>query len=361
MTSAVVLLCCLRGKPDEISVSAKEAEAADRQVLADYKEYLDRLDGIERQADIGRNGFAVIEEQIFPLETECFGAVSLVPAIERRYHRLALFFIGEDGSVVYRTDQLEANNWNVGVLEQPVVELGAVSFQDLNQDGKMDIVLIVSCKNKSGDYASRNYNVGDVLFQGEGGFYRDYRISDKINRFGMNKSAEGIIAYVRDGYSTEFLYTASTKTELLRNGFIIAKEQDYFRQFEKLGYLEVLPGSYTMAEFSVFMIYLVDEQGNIVWSFQPMGDYDNLYALKGIACRDIDGDGMKDLLVAARYSYAGSLKDVVVESDYEIYYQRTSGFETDTEVKKKVRCSEEDTVADLVDRARAYWGWSPEL
>ena len=209
--------------------------AADRQVLADYKEYLDRLDGIERQADIGRNGFAVIEEQIFPLETECFGAVSLVPAIERRYHRLALFFIGEDGSVVYRTDQLEANNWNVGVLEQPVVELGAVSFQDLNQDGKMDIVLIVSCKNKSGDYASRNYNVGDVLFQGEGGFYRDYRISDKINRFGMNKSAEGIIAYVRDGYSTEFLYTASTKTELLRNGFIIAKEQDYFRQFEKLG------------------------------------------------------------------------------------------------------------------------------
>ena len=72
VTSAVVLLCCLRGKPDEISVSAKEAEAADgavsaadRQVLADYKEYLDRLDGIERQADIGRNGFAVIEEQIF--------------------------------------------------------------------------------------------------------------------------------------------------------------------------------------------------------------------------------------------------------------------------------------------------------
>ena len=47
VTSAVVLLCCLRGKPDEISVSAKEAEAADeavsaadRQVLADYKEYL---------------------------------------------------------------------------------------------------------------------------------------------------------------------------------------------------------------------------------------------------------------------------------------------------------------------------------
>ena len=108
------------------------------------------------------------------------------------------------------------------------------------------------------------------------------------------------------------------------------------------------------------MIYLVDEQGNIVWSFQPMGDYDNLYALKGITCRDIDGDGMKDLLVFARYSYEGSVDEVVIESDYQIYYQRTSGFETDTEVKRKVHCSEEDTVAELVEKARAYWGWSPE-
>lgn len=176
----------------------------------------------------------------------------------------------------------------------------------------------------------------------------------------MNKSAESIIACVRDGYSAEFLYTASTREELLKNGFVITEEQDYFRQFEKLGYLEVMPGSYTMAEFSIFMIYLVDEQGNIVWSFQPMGDYDNLYAFKGITCRDIDGDGMKDLLVFARYSYEGSVDEVVVESDYQIYYQRTSGFETDTEVKKKIRCSEEDTVAGLVDKARAYWGWSPE-
>lgn len=333
----------------------------DRQIRADYEAYQERLRGIERRADIEAGGFAVIEEQTFPLETECFGEVTLVPAMEERYHRLILFLTEQDGTVVYRTDQLAANSWNMGTLEQPIEEIGAVSFQDLNRDGRTDIILIVSCRNKTGTYAGKEYKIGDVLFQDETGFYRDYRISDKINRFGMNKSVESIIAYVRDGYSTEFLYTASTKEELLENGFVIAGEQDYFRQFEKAGYLEVMPGSYTMAEFSTFMIYLVDEQGNIVWSFQPMGDYDNLYALKGITCRDIDGDGMKDLLVFARYSYAGSLEEVVVESAYEIYYQRTNGFETDKEVKRKVRCSEEDTVAGLVDKARAYWGWSPEL
>ena len=34
------------------------------------------------------------------------------------------------------------------------------------------------------------------------------------------------------------------------------------------------PGTYRMAEYTVFMLYLVNEQGYIVWSFQPMGEYE---------------------------------------------------------------------------------------
>ena len=336
-----------------------EAEA-NRKLVTDYGDYRERMNAIDGSWEIEDNGFTVIEDQIFPIETECFGSVWLVPAMEDKYHRLVLFLTEEDGTVLYRTDQLAANNWNVGSLEQPIRGISAVAFQDLNHDNRTDIVLITDCRNKTGSYAGKDYKVGDVLFQGDTGFYRDYRISDKINRFGMNKSAESIIAYVRDGYSTEFLYTASTKPELLRNGFVVSAEQDYSRQFEKLGYLEVMPGTYTMAEFAILMIYLVNEQGDIVWSFQPMGDFDNLYALKGIQCRDIDGDGMKDILVLARYSYAGSDNELITKSDYTIYYQRTGGFEEDTEVKGHIPCSEEDTVADLVEKARAYWGWSPE-
>ncbi len=344
-----------------VAAEGQENTEADSRLLADYEDYLARLNAVEKRRDINANGFSVIEDQIFPMEeTESTASIYLVPAMEKQLHRLVLFFAEEDGTIIYRTDQLAANNRRPGSLEQPVVGISAVSFQDLNRDGRMDIVLITDCRNRTGTYAGKTYKVGDVLFQSSEGFYRDYRISDKINRFGMNKSAESIIAYVRDGYSTEFLYTASTKAELLRHGFVITAEQDYSRQFEKLGYLEVMPGSYTMAEFSTFMIYLINEQGNIVWSFQPMGDFDNLYALKGITCRDIDGDGMKDILVLARYSYAGKDNELLTKSDYAIYYQRTSGFETDTEVKKKVFCTDEDTVAGLVEKARAYWGWSPE-
>ena len=354
---AVLLLSCLA-----MPAYAREDDAqakANRQILTDYLNYQERLNAIAGEWEIDDYGFTIIEDQIFPIETECFGNVWLVPAMEEQYHRLALFLVDEDGNVVYKTDQLAANSWNIGSLEQPIRSIAAVAFQDLNRDGRTDIVLIVECRNKTGVYAAKSYQVGDVLFQSDEGFFRDYRIADKINRFGMNKSADSIIAYVRDGYSTEFLYTASTKSELLKKGFMIIEEQDYSRQFEKLGYLEVMPGTYSMGKFTTFMVYLVNEQGNIVWSFQPMGDFDNLYALKGIRCIDIDGDGMKDILVLARYSYASNT-ELIVNSDYEIYYQRTSGFETDTELKKEITCSEEDTVAGLIEKARAYWGWSPE-
>ena len=98
MLTAVAALCAgLR-----MSAAAKEETAeADRQVRAAYEEYQGRLNGITRRAQIADSGFRVIEDQIFPLETDCYGEIMLVPAMEERYQRLALFFTKEDGTVVY--------------------------------------------------------------------------------------------------------------------------------------------------------------------------------------------------------------------------------------------------------------------
>lgn len=327
-----------------------------------YSEYQQRFEEIEYQSDIAGRGFRILEDQIFPIEMGGFGDIFFIPALDERYNRLALFLAAADGEIVYKTEQLETNSRNRGQMEQPNLGIWAVSFQDLNGDGQMDIVLITSCANEEGSYAGKMYKVGDVLFQNEEGtgFYRDYRISDKINRFGMNKSIDLIVSFVRDGDSTEFLYTAATLDELLASGLGIISEQCYFRNFEKLGRLQVVPGVYGIADYNVFMIYLVNEQGYIVWSLQPMGEYDNLYALRGINCRDIDGDGLKDIVVLARYSYEGGGHELIVKSDYAIYYQRTGGFSADMEIKGSYRCKDEDTMEELVEKARAYWGWKSE-
>jgi len=350
------LLCALL-LPCRTVRAAETIGSEDADVLMQYQEYGERLSSIEYRSEIAENGFSIVENQIFPIEIAGYGEVSLIPAFEETYHRLALFFVTESGQVIYKTDQLETNNRVLGRMEQPDCTLAAVSFRDLDMDGRMDIILITACT--AADGSGEVYKVGDVLFQSkkQAGFYRDYRIAEKINRFGMNKSAEVITAFVRDGYSTEFLYTAATLQELLSQGLEIISEQCNYRTFGKLGKLQVVPGTYRISNYDVFMVYLVSEQGDILFSLQPMGDYDNLYALKGINCRDIDGDGLKDIVILARYSYEGDEGQLVVESDYSIYYQRTGGFSQDIEMKEVYQCGDEDTMELLVEEARAYWGW----
>lgn len=340
------------------------------EIIRKYQEYRRRFHAVKTVSDIEANDYQVIEDQIFLIELEYFGEVNFIPALDVNYSRLALFLADDEGNILYKTDQLETNNRNLDELVQQTKGIAAVSFQDVNGDGLTDVVLITYCENEAGTYAGNTYKVGDVLFQNKKGFYRDYRISDKINRFSMNKSIEFITAFVRDGYSTEFLYTATTLEELKEHGFDIFTDQYLYREFEKLGKLRTVLGMYTMADYDIFMIYLVNEQGFIVWSFQPMGRYDNLYALKGFTCKDIDGDGLRDVMVLGRYSYEGSEGELLVDSVFAIYYQRTGGFTEETEYGKIHLFNEEDnetdtaggeiTMAELVKKARAYWGWSAE-
>lgn len=351
----VICLCSL------LSFPAFAAEDTDRLVQL-YEQYEADFAAIEHVDDISTYGYSVIEVHSFPLLLESFGEeeVTFIPIMNDTYHRLAILIADSSGNIIYKTNQLETNYKWLGQLEQPTQSLVSVSFQDLNGDGLTDIVLITDCQNDTGVYVDKAYKVGDVLFQKDGSFYRDWRISDKINRFSMNKSVDFITAYVRDGISTEVLYTATTLDELLKNGFKISEDQSRYRNFEKQGVLRIVPGIIEMAEYNVFMIYLVNEQGYIVWSFQPMGDYDNLYALKGVRSVDLDGDGMQDLLVLGRYSYADQAGEMVVDTVCHIYYQRTDGFAEDKEFVNSYQCDEKDTVSGLVTVIREYWGWTTE-
>ena len=362
----IVLFVILFTQVPAFSFSVAAAKMSGEAVAEEYEKYQSRLQSVEMITDLEENGFRLLEDQVFdmPLQKlpegetqETEDGVWFYAALDKRYHRLAVFIADDTGRILYKTDQLEANYCYPGEMRQPIEKLASVSFQDVDNDGDTDIILIAQCHNDRGAYQEESYKVGDVLFQEDGSFYRDYRISEKINRFDMNKNPGCILNFVRDGRSTEFLYTAETMGELLNHNFRVIEEQSYTRNFEKLGKLKVVPGTYRMSEYDVFMIYLIDEQGNIVWSFQPMEDYDNLYALKGIQGKDLDGDGLKDLVVFAKYSYEGDAGELLVDTVCTIYYQRTAGFEKDIDFTANYECTEEDTLETLVGKIRAYWGW----
>lgn len=322
----------------------------------EYRRYRSRLDGIENQSQLQEMGFSLIPEHSFPVEMTGYGTLTLLPAMDEEHRRLGLFFADEEGKIQYRTDLLETNYQNKGKLEQWNEGIAAVSFVDMNEDGRLDIVLVTFCQS-----GEKRYKVGDVLFQGQDGFYQDWRLSESINQFHMNKSIRFIVSFAKENGSTQFLYTSTTLEELTGNHFQIMTEYQRWLDFEKLGRLRLVPGYYKMAEYYLFMVYLIDEQGYIVWSFQPMGDYENLYELSGIRCCDIDGDGLKDLLILGRYSYDGADGEMAVEKDYSIYYQRTEGFSEDAEMKSWFPCKEDTQLDEILNQAWAYWGWKPVM
>lgn len=352
MKTGLILALCM------VLTSAITKGGLQETVEDQYEEYTKRFSDIVTIEMVDESGMEIIQEQCFQEVFESFGDeyVTFYAARDKRFSRLAIFIADNDGNILYKTEQLETNYQIMGKMKQPLRDIAAVSFLDINEDQKKDIILITRCVNAE----QVIYKVGDVLFQGEGSFYRDYRISDKINRFGMNKSAKCMISFVRDGKSAEFLYTSTKMDELLDNGFKIIEEQCYQRNFEKLGKLQVVPGTYSMGDYEVFMIYLVNEQKNIVWSFQPMQHYDNLYSLRGLACKDVDGDGMKDIIVLARYSMEDREGKVSVESACSVYYQRTGGFDEDTDFIQGFQCTEKHKLEEVVQAIREYWGWYTE-
>ena len=88
----VAALCVGLKMPAAAKEEKVQTADGDRQVLEAYEEYRERLNKITRRSEIAGSGFTVIEDQIFPLETKCYGEISLVPAMEEQYRRLALFF-----------------------------------------------------------------------------------------------------------------------------------------------------------------------------------------------------------------------------------------------------------------------------
>lgn len=344
--------------------SAAGGQAMEEEKLEEIREYeafLGRVGGIRSREEIGDAGLFVVEDQIFLLEAAGRGEVLLIPALDLKYRRMVLFFAeaGDAGEIIFWTEQLEANSQAPGKLKQGCRDVAAVSFPDIDGDGRQDVVLITVC-NALEDGAGASYKVGDVLFQGQDGFYRDWRLSGRINRFGMNKSVRQILFFAAGGEPVEALYTAATRKELEQYGFVEEPGYASRAEFEKLGELLVVPGYYKLAEYHIFMVYLVNKEGRIAWNFQPMGEYENLYEILGIACRDIDGDGLKDVVTLARYSYDTPSGEMVTEKGYTIYYQRTGGFVEDTELKSVYQCGEETTMEELVVLARSYWGWGEE-
>ena len=326
---------------------------------SDYALYFARFESIETLADAKENGYEISDGTYATGAFKAAGVseCTMYPAVHKEFGRAALFFADKRGSVLFKTEALECNNFLKDSLHQPNVVIAATAVRDLNGDGLPDIIVVSRCFD-----GGNRFKIGDVLFQGGGIFYRDWRISDKINRFSMNKDIDMITAFVRDGQSTEFLYRAKTLDELTDHGFVPMVYQSFEANFEKFGAVQVVSGTYQIGGHHIFILYLVDGDGQVVWNFQSMRDYDNFSHMTGISFKDVDGDGWADLSVLAKYYSLDDNNKTYGATDFSIYYQRDGYFFEDRDFHASFvrEITGNETMDDIVQAARKYWGWRME-
>ncbi|MCL1807077.1 MAG: VCBS repeat-containing protein [Oscillospiraceae bacterium] len=329
-------------------VTAMEPQDQER---SDYERYRDRMEAVQTVEELASNGFVILEDNIYTKgEFANFGKVDIVPALDPKHERIVFFFADEDGGIVYKTDELECNSQRRGELNQPNLDVAGFGLRDINGNGLTDIVIISRSICRSGPYAGVIYTVGDILFQHETGFYRDWRLSDRINRFGMNTDVNTVIAFARDGISTEFLYLADTLDELIENGFQVMHSNVV--TFETFGEVSLIYGTFRLAGYYTLMIYLADGEGNLLWNFQPMGRYTNFSSMRSYELADIDGDGKTDLVFHIWYDTLTPEWETERVTDTVIYYQRNGYFSPDWEARFFIE--ENDTALGFAEKEAVF-------
>lgn len=325
--------------------------------------YLAMFHSITTLASVATNGYITLDTthiiDRFSLNNASSGErneLDVYAAVHPILGRAALFFADTDGNIIYKTEDLECNYFQKGSLSQPNIAIAAIATRDVNHDGLMDILLITRCL-----YDGKKFKIGDILFQNSNsdGFYRDWRISDKINRFSMNKDSDMMAAFAGGEQSSEFLYRAATMDELVEGGFKPLAYQIFNADFEKFGTVQVVPGTYQMGSHYIFILYLVDGEGRVLWNFQAMRGYDSFSQMPGISFKDVDGDGWADLSVLAEFKNLDDNNKSYTVTDFSIYYQRDGYFFEDTDFHDAFvnKLTGRETMDDVVQAARKYWGW----
>lgn len=325
--------------------------------------YLDQFNSINTLDDVVAGGYITLDTthiiDSFSMNNGSNGEkieIDMYAAVHTELGRSAIFFADSDGNIIYKIEDLECNYFQKGSLYQPNIAIAAIGTRDVNYDGLMDILLITHCQ-----FDGVKFKMGDILFQNadSNGFYRDWRVSDKINRFSMNKDIDMMAAFAGSGQSSEFLYSSSTMDELIEGNFRPLKYQTFDADFEKFGTVQVVPGTYKMGSHYIFILYLVDGEGRVLWNFQAMRGYDNFSQMTGISFKDVDGDGWADLSVLAEYKNLDDHNDTYAVTDFSIYYQRDGYFFEDTDFHNEFvgKLTGSETMDDVVQAARKYWGW----
>jgi hypothetical protein len=131
------------------------------------------------------NGLELIKEQTFMVDLDSWGNVKFVSGkLTGGDHIPVVFYLtNDDGDILY----------NFYAALPYSIDVKAVSFQDVNKDGRKDIIIIVA---DNYDGATGDPIATVFLQEADGSFTNDYKLDQEINDSGNNKDISTIANYL---------------------------------------------------------------------------------------------------------------------------------------------------------------------
>lgn len=136
----------------------------------------------------------IIAGQTFDINLDGWGEVRFVsyaPAAENPREDVE-FYLTKDGRILYEFP----DPWDGGDADWTFESVDMVSFPDVNQDGKKDVIALISYITGAGPQAAVPFPTTRIFLAEDGGFVPDQELAGEIDEQKANDSIETIMKYL---------------------------------------------------------------------------------------------------------------------------------------------------------------------
>ena len=143
-------------------------------------------------------------------------------------------------------------------------------------------------------------------------------------------------------------------TNLQKQGLKVVEEQSFWIELENWGKVRFIAGEKEIKQLPKLSFYLIDSKDNVLYSLPEFyGNMWILYEVKAISFKDVNRDGLKDIIVVADYILGHGENAAVPFSVGSVYFQKDKEFvslpELDMEINEKNQNKSTDIIFKFVE------------
>lgn len=142
--------------------------------------------------------------------------------------------------------------------------------------------------------------------------------------------------------------------EMQKKGLEIIENQSFWVELEKWGKVKFISSQFPDGGTFKLKFFLVDNQGNILYSFPEFygSQFWFFYELRAISFKDVNNDGLKDIIVIADYTSGAGEEGAIPFPVASIYFQKGKGFITLPKLDQQINdAKKNDSIKSVVEFA----------